>query len=160
MAKEFITKSSNQTKKLGKALARELKNGVIICLVGELGSGKTTFAQGILEGLGAEGPYTSPTFLVIKNYKKEFPISKSQFPNKSKKPKSKLQNIYHVDTYRVSAKDILDLGWEEIINDKSNVIIIEWADRISDIIPKDALWINFDWVDENKRKIIFSEFRI
>ena len=161
MEKMFITENSKQTQKLGEMLAREIKDGKIVCLSGELGAGKTTFTQGLLNGLKVKGPYTSPTFLVMKHYKKEIPISKSQFPNKSKIQNPKLQNIYHVDTYRVSAKDMLDLGWEEIIADKKNVIIIEWADRIAEIIPKDALWAGFEWIDEKKRKIILnSKFKI
>lgn len=156
MRKEFVTTSAKQTQKLGELLAQELKGGAVICLTGELGSGKTTFTQGLLKGLKVAGPYTSPTFLVIKNYKKEFPISKSQFPKKSKKLKSEIQNIYHIDTYRVTAKDILNLGWEEITADKNNIVIVEWADRIKKIIPKNCLWIKFKWIGEKERRIIFS----
>lgn len=135
MKSEFITAGAKQTQKLGRMLANEIKNGQIICLVGELGSGKTTFTQGLLNGLKAKGPYTSPTFVIMKKYDK---------------------NIYHVDAYRVKKNDIINLGWKEIIADKNNVIIVEWADRIKKIIPKDVLWVDFRWVDEKKRKIIFS----
>ena len=65
----FIAKSAQETKKLGELLAKELRGGEIISLTGELGSGKTTFAQGVLRGLGAKGPYTSPTFVVMKKYR-------------------------------------------------------------------------------------------
>ncbi|HRY82557.1 MAG TPA: tRNA (adenosine(37)-N6)-threonylcarbamoyltransferase complex ATPase subunit type 1 TsaE [Candidatus Moranbacteria bacterium] len=160
----YITENSKQTQKLGETLAKELKGGEIICLVGELGGGKTTFTQGFLKGLKVKGPYTSPTFLVIKNYKKEISISKSQIPNKSQNPKSKtlptgrqVQNIYHIDTYRINAQDIINLGWEEMVADKKNIIIIEWADRIKKIIPKNSLWIEFSWVDEKKRKITLKD---
>jgi tRNA threonylcarbamoyladenosine biosynthesis protein TsaE len=153
---EFATTNPVQTKKLGEMLAKELRGGEIICLTGELGSGKTTFAQGILKGLGAKGPYTSPTFLVMKHYKKEIPNPKSQIPNKSQNPKFKIQNVYHIDVYRVGPKDILDLGWEEIISNKNNIIIVEWAERIKSIIPKNAIWIKFSHVDENKRKIVLK----
>jgi len=160
MKKHFITKSARETKKLGKLLAKKLlrepANWQIVALQGELGSGKTTFTQGLLQGLGIKGPYTSPTFLVIKNYKKEFLISKSQFPNKFKiqNLKLKILNTYHIDAYRVTAKDILNLGWKEIVSDKNNIIIIEWADRIRKIIPRRARWIRFQWMDKNKREII------
>jgi tRNA threonylcarbamoyladenosine biosynthesis protein TsaE len=150
-----ITKSAAETSELGKKTARELKNTYIVCLVGELGSGKTTFTQGFLEELGAEGPYTSPTFLIIKHYEKEFPISNFQFLNKSKNPKSQTQNIYHIDTYRVGIKDILNLGWEEIIANRRNIILVEWADRIKEIIPNGAVWINFKWLSEKEREINF-----
>lgn len=164
--KTFITKNSKETQKLGKSLAKELKSGIVIALKGDLGCGKTTFTQGFLKGLKIKGPYTSPTFLVIKNYKKEFPISKSlprrqagKFPIKSKIQNPKKQNIYHIDTYRVNSKDILDLGWEEIVADKNNVIIVEWADRIRKIIPSGALWIEFEWVDNNTREIKFTSIK-
>ena len=165
---KIITTSVEETRKLGEALAKELKGGEIICLEGELGSGKTAFAQGMLKGLKVEGPYTSPTFLIIKHYKKEIPNPKSQIPNKSENYKlqitnylatpdlakpDNLQDIYHIDAYRVSSADILELGWEEIMKNKNNVIIIEWADRIKRIIPKSAIWFKFRLAGKNKRDI-------
>jgi tRNA threonylcarbamoyladenosine biosynthesis protein TsaE len=72
------------------------------------------------------------------------------------KNQEKIQNIYHFDAYRVEAKDILDLGWEEILSDKKNIIIIEWSQRVKKILPKNSLQINFEWLDENKRKITFK----
>lgn len=131
--KTFVTTSAKQTQKLGEMLVQELKGGIIICLSGDLGSGKTTFTQGLLKGLKVRGPYTSPTFVIMKKYK---------------------NNIYHFDAYRVKDKDILNLGWEEIIADPRNIVIVEWADRIKKIIPKKALWIGFKWIDNNTRKII------
>ncbi|MCX6765387.1 MAG: tRNA (adenosine(37)-N6)-threonylcarbamoyltransferase complex ATPase subunit type 1 TsaE [Candidatus Moranbacteria bacterium] len=153
--KSYITNSSAETKKLGELLARELYGGEIICLSGELGSGKTTFAQGLLKGLKIKGPHTSPTFVIIKQY--HVARNTKHITNK----KSELLrdmcyvlcDIYHIDAYRVTAKDILNLGWGEIIKDKSNIIIVEWADRIRKIIPKGATRIKFEWVSENKRKI-------
>lgn len=142
MKAEYITTNSQQTQKLGELLADEIKKGQIICLSGELGSGKTTFTQGLLKSLKTNGPHTSPTFVIMKKYKR--------------KMTNKIQDIFHIDAYRVNSKDVLDLGWEEIIADNKNIIIIEWADRICDIIPKYGLWIKFQWLDKNKRKIIFS----
>lgn len=134
MQKEFITTNSKQTQKLGEMLAKEITGAIAVCLVGELGAGKTTFTQGFLKGLGAEGPYTSPTFLIMKQY----------------------GNVYHFDAYRVDSKDILNLGWEEIIANPQNIVIIEWADKVRDIIPAGAVWIDFKWVDEKKRKIVLK----
>lgn len=134
-------------------MARELRGGEIICLSGDLGSGKTTFTQGILRELGAKGRYTSPTFLVMKHYKKKIPISKSQYPNKSQISNSKVENIYHIDAYRVESKDISELGWEEIIAGDNNVVIVEWAEKIRSIIPKTAVWIKFGHKKENEREI-------
>jgi tRNA A37 threonylcarbamoyladenosine biosynthesis protein TsaE len=68
---------------------------------------------------------------------------------------NKIQNIYHIDAYRVGVKDIISLGWEEIISNDRNIVIIEWADKIKKVVPSSALWIKFKWTDKNKRKIIF-----
>ena len=62
-------------------------------------------------------------------------------------------DVYHIDAYRVGSKDILDMGWEEIIANKNNIIIVEWAERIKNIIPKNAVWLKFEHLNENKRKI-------
>lgn len=135
---KFITTSKAQTQKLGEELAKELRGGEIICLSGELGAGKTTFTQGLLKGLKAKGPYTSPTFVVMKKY----------------------EHIYHIDAYRIKDKDLLELGWEEMLADNppagGNIIIIEWAERVRKIIPDNAIWIKFRWLDENKRELKFS----
>ena len=151
----FITNSSKQTQKMGEILAKELKKGEIICLSGELGSGKTTFAQGVLKGLGAKKPYTSPTFVVMKEYKIRTSLQGSIFPLSAAASNFSRSNlfIYHIDAYRVGAKDILDLGWEEIIADKNNVVIVEWAERIKNIIPRDAIWLGFEHMKEDERKI-------
>jgi tRNA threonylcarbamoyladenosine biosynthesis protein TsaE len=139
MAKMIITDNFKETQKLGEKLAKDILAGKItskiICLSGDLGAGKTTFTQGLLKGLKVAGPYTSPTFVIMKKYS---------------------ENIFHLDAYRVGADDILNLGWEELIVDPQNIIIVEWADRIEKIIPLEAVRINFEWVDESKRKITFQ----
>ena len=135
MWNEFVTTDSRQTQKLGGVLAEELSGGEIICLSGDLGAGKTTFTQGLLRGLKAKGPYTSPTFVIMKKYG---------------------EHIFHIDAYRVGADDVLNLGWEEIIADKNNIVIIEWAERLRKIIPRGSLWINFEWQGEKERKISFG----
>jgi tRNA threonylcarbamoyladenosine biosynthesis protein TsaE len=156
--KTFITKNFKETRELGKNLALKIKRGTIIALKGNLGSGKTTFTQGFLKGLKVKGPYTSPTFVIIKRY--ELKTNNQQPTTKKKKKLSvvggKLSVIYHMDAYRVSTKDILNLGWKEMIAKKNNIIIIEWADRIKEIIPRGAIWIKFKWLDEDKREITFK----
>lgn len=154
---ELITNNFKATKKAGEMLAQELKTGLIICLSGELGSGKTTFTQGFLKGLKIKGPYTSPTFVVMKKYHKAYNIKpKTKKQNMLHVPCSMFHDVYHLDAYRVKAKDILNLGWEEMIVNKNNIILVEWADRIKKIIPQDSLWIDFKWISKNKRKIIFK----
>ncbi len=134
-----------QTQELGKLLASELRGGEVICLSGELGAGKTTFTQGLLGGLGLVGPFTSPTFLIMKEYKQEMTNDKVQ-----------ISKAYHIDAYRVGTEDILSLGWEEMVANPGNIIIIEWAERVCEIIPQDALWIKFEWLGEKERRILLS----
>lgn len=143
MEKEFITKDLKETRKLGEMFASELQGGEIICLSGELGAGKTTFSQGILEGLGAKGPYTSPTFVVMKHYEIKAPKTGG------------IGNAYHVDAYRIGPDDMLNLGWEEMISGEKNVVIVEWAERLGSIIPECAVRIDFSWEGENERKMVF-----
>jgi len=127
-----ITNNFYETQKLGEEFSAQIKDGGILCLEGNLGAGKTTFTQGLLEGLGCEGPFTSPTFVLMKKYQ---------------------ENIYHLDAYRIDETNLDDLGWEELISEPKNIIIVEWPERIQKRIPENAQWIKFEWVDENKRVI-------
>jgi len=138
MKKENITSSSIQTKKLGEKFAREIlknrpkKKSFVIGLGGKLGAGKTTFIQGFAKGLGIKEKILSPTFVIMK----------------------KFNNFYHFDCYRIQRpKEILELGFQEIISNPGNIIVIEWAEKIKKIMPKNTLWIKFKFVDEKTRKI-------
>jgi tRNA threonylcarbamoyladenosine biosynthesis protein TsaE len=141
--KEIITNSAEETVSLGRKFAQNAIGGEIICLQGDLGAGKTTFSQGFLREMGIEGALTSPTFVVMKQY-----VIKNKVLS--------LKNIYHIDTYRVESEDILTLGWEEILADKKNIILVEWPEKIKDIIPPDASWLEFKLINENQRKIILK----
>ena len=131
---EIITENAKETQKVGEILAQEIKKGqkaLIIGLEGELGSGKTTFIQGLAKGLKIKERITSPTFVIIK----------------------KIGWFYHIDCYRVKSKDLLDLGFREIIS-QPNLVVIEWAEKIKKILPKNTFWIKFEYLDKNKRKMI------
>jgi tRNA threonylcarbamoyladenosine biosynthesis protein TsaE len=86
----------------------------------------------------------------MKEYEREIQNPKSKISN------SKIRRIYHIDAYRINEEDLLNLGWEEIINDKNNVVIVEWPDRVRKILPQTAMEIGFEWLDENQRKIMFT----
>lgn len=131
---EIITENAKETQKVGEILAQEIKKGqkaLIIGLEGELGSGKTTFIQGLAKGLKIKERITSPTFVIMK----------------------KIGWFYHIDCYRVKSKDLLDLGFREIIS-QPNLVVIEWAEKIKKILPKNTFWIKFEYLDKNKRKMI------
>ena len=155
----IISKSPSETKNLARKFLKEWLAAVMtnkisplaVCLEGELGGGKTTFAQGIAEALGIKEAVTSPTFLIMKKYQ----VQGKRFTELSSvNPELSSVNLYHFDCYRVKdAREILDLGWEEIIKEKNNIILIEWAEKIKKILPKNSVWIKFGFVNESRRKI-------
>ena len=141
MEKIYLSSGTKETKALGKKIIQELSGQTVLCLAGELGGGKTTFAQGILESLGAERPFTSPTFLVMKEY---------LLPAQSG---HQFERVYHLDAYRVDDRDILALGWKEILSNPRNLVLVEWPERIEKILPSCVLWVEFVWIDRDKRQI-------
>ena len=143
--REVINKNAQETFDLGREFAKRIKGGDLLCLEGELGAGKTTFTQGLLYGLGVKETVNSPTFVVMKHYSLAKNINN-------------IENIYHIDTYRVEINDIMDLGWEELIRDKKNVVIVEWPKKIKDIIPEGAIKFNFKCIDENRRSVNLKRY--
>jgi tRNA threonylcarbamoyladenosine biosynthesis protein TsaE len=141
---EIFSQSPSQTKKVGQILASQilrgkLKRAFVLGLIGDLGGGKTTFLQGFAKGLKIKEKILSPTFILIRKF---------QIPN------SKFQNFYHIDCYRISKpKEILDLGFKEIISNPKNIVAIEWAEKIKKFLPKGTLILKFDFLDQKKRKI-------
>jgi len=163
---QFITTSPTETKNLSEKLASGFNGSEIICLSGELGAGKTTFTQGLLEALDAEGPYTSPTFNIIKEYRIEnlefgMGIKNNKesinYEFKIQNSKFKILHVYHIDAYRINADDLRELGFKDFAGKENTITIIEWPENVKDIIPDSATWLNFEWLDEKKRKITFCK---
>ncbi len=145
MVKGFVTKKSAQTKKLGQSFAKKLlkakniKKAVVLALEGELGSGKTTFIQGFAKGLGINQKILSPTFILIKCYTLHA---------------TRCKNFYHVDCYRTkSPKELLDLGFRDIISHPQSIVAVEWAERVKRILPKGAARVKFKIISRNTRQI-------
>ena len=140
--REFFVKNQRETNRLAKILAQEIvkkslknKTALIIGLEGELGSGKTTFIKAFAKGLGIKKRLTSPTFVLMKNYR----------------------NFYHIDCYRIkNYKDILALDFKEIISNPKNIVIIEWAEKIKKILPKNIIWLKFKTISDKEREIKIS----
>lgn len=142
---EYISKSTKQTQKIATTLAKKIKGGEVLCFYGDLGAGKTTFIQAFAKALGVKENITSPTFVLMKKY---------PFSAKATKGKPHKMNFYHMDAYRLSdPQEALDLGLEEIWEEKENVIAIEWADKINDILPWKKIDICFSHEGDEKRKI-------
>jgi len=169
----YLTVNPSQTKKLGEILAKEVLKtkpprrkafsflrgkkkrapkeylryltgrALIFGLEGDLGGGKTTFLQGFAKGLGIKERILSPTFVLMKRFK----IKVSRF-----------KYFYHIDCYRIKKpKEILDLGFKEIISNPKNIVAIEWVDRVRKILPRGTLILKFQFADENKRKITIKQ---
>jgi len=155
----FFTTSSNQTKKVGKILAKEVlktrseKKALVVGLIGDLGGGKTTFLQGFARGLGLKEKILSPTFIILRKF--QIPNPKSQTNSKFQIPKFK--TFYHADCYRVEKpQELLVLGYQEIISNPENIVAVEWADKILDLLPQDAIILKFDFINQNQRRIKYT----
>jgi len=136
----MISKSIEETQGMAAKISEKIKDGGLVCLFGDIGSGKTTFTKGIAEAFGMDKfSIKSPTYIYIRKY------SKNE------------KNIYHIDLYRL--EEIDNLLWheiEELLENKKNIIIIEWADRINEELPKNRIDIYFEYLDENSREIKIS----
>jgi len=141
--REFITNSAEETQKIALNIAKTLKGGEVFVLTGDLGAGKTTFIQGLAEGLGVKNNITSPTFVLMKQYRAN----------------NNLQ-LVHIDCYRIENPNSLEeLGLDEIFYDKKNIIVIEWGERIIELLPDNLANINFEYISENRRIIKISNIK-
>ena len=152
--KKFVSNNPEELKKIAKNLAGppmsrsrlDIGGGaLVLALMGDLGSGKTTFAQAFAEALGVKEKIKSPTFIIFRK-SKIIPLLAGQ--------NSKSRHFYHFDVYRInSEKEILNLGWEEIISNPENIVLVEWADKIENILPKKSIKINFKHLKGDKREM-------
>ncbi len=154
MRRVIITKNNKETKKFAEKLSRDIvkvqnKKAIVIGLIGDLGSGKTTFTQGFAKGLGIKKPVTSPTFVLEKIY--EFPPKADQpLAEKTKKHR----HFVHIDAYRFEKpKELLEIGFKNLADDSLNIILIEWADRVRKVLPKNCIKIIFEHKSAKERKI-------
>jgi len=144
--KTIITHSAEDTKKFAAKLIASPQGNNVLALYGDLGSGKTTFSQGIGKALGITRRMISPTFVVIRNYTLQVKSSTLQFAN-----------LYHIDLYRVqNPKEVLDLGILDFMKDPTNLVLIEWAEKMGEYVPNKRVDVRFEYMDENSRKISVS----
>jgi tRNA threonylcarbamoyladenosine biosynthesis protein TsaE len=150
---EILTKSAEETKNFGAKIANKLATGYrppvagayVIALSGELGSGKTTFTQGFAKALGLSSRIISPTFIIMRSYYlsiNHYPLSISHF--------------YHIDLYRLGddiKNEFENLGVFDILDNPANIVLIEWAEKAKQFLPKGTIWIKFKQMGESERKI-------
>lgn len=135
---EFLSRSADQTRRVGMHLGAALTTGDVVCLAGELGSGKTTFVQGIAAGWGSLDPVSSPTFVLVNLYRR----------NDS-------QQLAHLDAYRLedsAEAEALDLDSMLL----TGPLIVEWAGRIKSALPDERLWVDLNHVDSEQRGMQFA----
>lgn len=140
MEARYDVDSVQGTWTVAEQFARELKPGDVVCLEGNLGSGKTTFVQGLARALGAKKPATSPTFCLVVEH-----------------PTDKML-LVHMDLYRLhGADDVLAIGWEDYLA-RNAALLVEWPDRAEDLVPPTAWHVGFEIGDaEDSRSITFSK---
>ena len=127
--------SAQDTREAGRRMGQEAVPGLVVTLTGDLGTGKTVFAQGFAEGLGIRETVNSPTFTILQIYEE------GRMP------------LYHFDVYRLSdGMEFLDTGAEDYLED-SGLSVIEWADIVADVLPPDALVVMIEYAEEGKRKV-------
>lgn len=142
-ADEVITKSARETQELGEKLASDINKGAVLALYGDLGSGKTTFIQGLAKGFGIKQRVLSPTFVIMRQYR----IANDKL-------KTTNHYFYHLDLYRIeSDRDVEGLGLGEIMMDGDNLTAIEWPEKIANLLPRNRIEIYFEYLGEDERRI-------
>lgn len=143
MKKDF---SIDEIEKIAQEIYNHIGGGngemaQVVALDGELGAGKTTLTQRISKLFGVQADVISPTFTIMKKYETN---------------DKNFKNLIHIDAYRLDKEDELtNLGWSEMLRDKDNLIIIEWPERVANLIPQNSIVIKLEHIDEGKRSITF-----
>ena len=164
---EYVCKNLDETgscaegfiDQLGDLSGTETKSGAtVIGLRGELGAGKTTFTQAVARSLGIDVPVLSPTFVLQRIYK----IPSPPTPLSGSTAKSGLsgssgwKHLVHIDAYRLDSPEELNtIGWDDLVADPGNLILLEWPERVKDLLPEDTKYINFKHLDETSREVVW-----
>ena len=136
---DFLSHSPEQTLRIGVRLGELIRPGDVVCMAGDLGTGKTTIARGIARGWGTLDIVTSPTFVLINEYRR-----------------ADTSRLYHFDAFRLSESiDAIEIGLLELFEDEVS-ILVEWPERVTEVIPEERLWISLRWLDESRRGLHFS----
>jgi tRNA threonylcarbamoyladenosine biosynthesis protein TsaE len=135
---DFFSHSPEQTRQIGMTLGGALRSGDVICLQGDLGAGKTTFVQGVAQGWGSLDAVSSPTFILVNEYRR-----------------SDKCRLFHLDAYRIDSTaeaELLDL--DSMLAD--GALLIEWPERMDGLIPDERLWIKFEHAADEERALTFK----
>lgn len=131
---QFITKSPEETERLGERLGKMLRGGEVIAYLGDLGAGKTAFTRGLARGLGISMRVTSPTYTIVNEY------TGGRLP------------LFHFDMYRLGSSDeLFDIGWEDYLL-RGGVCAVEWSENVRDAM-EDAITVSIEKTDDETRRI-------
>lgn len=135
---DFFSRSPEQTRRVGMRLGSMLRPGDVICLQGDLGAGKTTFVQGLAQGWGTLDAVSSPTFIIVNMYRR-----------------ADGAQLHHMDAYRLdSVPEAEELDLESML--AQGPLLVEWAERIRDLIPANHIWLEMEYLAEEHRKMRFT----
>jgi tRNA threonylcarbamoyladenosine biosynthesis protein TsaE len=153
----MIIKGITELKTFAETFLADLEpqkaGATVVALLGDLGAGKTTFVQRVAQLLDIKESVTSPTFPILNTYLLTSSDS-SPLIRRGKEDGGSFTKLIHVDAYRLEkGEDLLNLGFADELNNPENLIFIEWAENIADILPKNLKKIHFEWIDENVREI-------
>ena len=138
--KSFISTCEEDTLKFAKEFSKSLNKGEIILLNGDLGSGKSVFARGVIRAFGVEKQIPSPTFTIVNEYD------------------GKDCKLYHFDMYRLEeVEEALAIGVDEIFADENSIKLVEWPEKVWQILPNKVIKISIEKIDDNKRKITVED---
>ncbi|MEA3449529.1 MAG: tRNA (adenosine(37)-N6)-threonylcarbamoyltransferase complex ATPase subunit type 1 TsaE [Patescibacteria group bacterium] len=144
---KIITKNEEGTLAFAEKYAKDLLPGQIIGLIGDLGAGKTIFTKGLAKGLGVQQNISSPTFNIMRLYE-----------IRATKTNQEIKKFCHIDAYRVESEfEIIDVGVEDFIGQKDTITVIEWADKIRNILPGRTIIINIKLLKKDQREIIIDQ---
>ncbi|MBC8099825.1 MAG: tRNA (adenosine(37)-N6)-threonylcarbamoyltransferase complex ATPase subunit type 1 TsaE [Armatimonadetes bacterium] len=137
---DIITTGSEQTHRLGIRLGALLQPGDVVCLSGDMGAGKTVFSAGIGAGWGAQHLLTSPTYTLVHEHRRD----------------QDRVRLYHLDCYRLNrAADVESIGYDDIM-DGRGVVVLEWPEKVLNLLPQDRLWVSLRVLDITRRNLIFE----
>lgn len=135
---EIISRSAEQTRRIGIRLGTLLQPSDLVGLIGDLGSGKTTLVQGVATGWGSLDPVSSPTFVLVNVYRRPDGL-----------------HLYHLDAYRLSgAAEAIDLDLDTML--EQGPMLVEWAERVQEALPSEGLWVHLTYVSDIQRDMIYT----
>ena len=135
---DFLSRNPEHTRRLGTSLGKNLQRGDMICLQGDLGAGKTTFVQGVAQGWGSLDSVSSPTFIIVNEYRR----------NDDKR-------LFHMDAYRLdSAPEAEEIDLDSMLAD--GALLLEWPERMEGLLPVDNLWISISHAVDEQREILLK----